>query len=383
MVATLLSLTYSRAGFGAAAAGALLLWLAAAGLPTVDRRWLRWMAAGYALTIVVAYVANPEMRARFGLTDRSYKVRYGFAHACVGEAGKPLDIAVDIKNLGEWPLSNVQAPGHLIHTWLTPFGKRLSPGWEQTPLPDMPQGTRSLLTLHTQLPRTPGEYVLAVDILRDQVLRVSESGNPLGWLGCLAVAPGTDLSAHAHDVVRLARPMDTSEVTVAPRLDLERRHYWRAAFLLFLRHPLLGHGADRFRFVDRGWVPDEAWDPRARAHSVPGETAVDFGLLGLGVLLALVLVTGRRLWQILRWPAWLPHHGRPGPALAAMAALGGLAVHSQVDYFLAYTQVAVILWPLLGLACGAAEHAAQSPSPSAAPDGERRTANGDTGPDGG
>lgn len=357
VVAVLLSLTYSRAGFGAAAAGAALLWWGARGLQPKDRRWLRWVSAGYALAVVLAYVINPEMRARFGINERSYRVRYAFDQACVGVAGKPVEIPIDIKNLGEWPLSNVQAPGHIIHTWLTPHGKRVTPGWVQTPLPTMEQGTAARVVVTAQMPRLPGDYILAVDILRDQVLRVSEAGNPIAWLGCLAVRPGGDVASHAGDRVRTGRPNDMSEVAAPARMDLERRHYWRAALLLFSRQPWLGYGADRFRMVDRGWVPDVAWDPRARAHSVPAETAVDFGLLGLGVLLALVLVTGKRLWRILRRPTWQPADGDPSLALAAMAALGGLAVHSQVDYFLAYTQVAAILWPLLGLACGAAEGA--------------------------
>ena len=141
--------------------------------------------------------------------------------------------------------------------------------------------------------------------------------------------------------------------------------------MLFARRPLLGYGADRFHLVHRGWVPDSGYDERARAHSVGAETAVDFGLLGIAVLLALVWVSGKRLWQILRRGV-LP---ADAPALAAMAALGGLAVHSQVDYFLAYTQVAVFVWPLLGLACGAPLSAAAvtgtADAPSATTDAER------------
>jgi O-antigen ligase len=119
-------------------------------------------------------------------------------------------------------------------------------------------------------------------------------------------------------------------------------------------------------------VPDFGYDERARAHSVAAETAVDFGLLGLAVLVALVAVSARRLWQVLRH-ATVAHDA---PALAAMAALGGLAVHLQVDYFLAYTQIAVFVWPLLGLACGAPLHATAegprdvAPAPPA-PDPER------------
>ena len=41
-----------------------------------------------------------------------------------------------------------------------------------------------------------------------------------------------------------------------------------------------------------------------------------------------------------------------GVAVAITAALCGIAVHSTVDYFLAYTQFALVLWPLLGVLVG-------------------------------
>ncbi len=348
-VAVLLSLTYSRAGFGAAVAGALLLTAVALHTPPQHRFWLRLLSVGYALTVVIAYAANPDMRARIGLTERSYQASYTFDRACVGQPNERLNVPVTIKNWGEWPLSNAQAPGSVMYTLLTPMGKMWMQGWETVRLPELKHGDRAQVVLHPQLPAKPGEYVLAVDIIRDEILRISALGNPMAWLRCTVLAPDQNGAVLRKHGVTLGRPSDTSFVSVSRAADLERHHYWRAALLLFARRPFLGYGADRFHLVHRGWVPDAGYDERARAHSVAAETAVDFGLLGLAVLVALVWVTGRRLWLILRRGV-LPGDA---PALAAMAALGGLAVHSQVDYFLAYTQVAVFVWPLLGLACGA------------------------------
>jgi hypothetical protein len=388
-VAVLLSLTYSRAGFGAAVIGALLLAGAARHSAANVRFWLRVLSVAYAATVVLAYALNPDMRARIGLTERSYQARYTFEQACVGHPGDRVEVPVTVKNSGEWPLSNAQAPGSVMYTLLTPMGKLVVPWWETVHLPPLAHGERKRVALHPQLPAKPGEYVLAVDIIRDEVLRISALGNPMAWLHCTVLARDEDDALLRKNGVRLGRPMDTSVVTVSRPADLERHHYWRAALLLFARHPLLGYGADRFHLVHRGWVPDAGYDDRARAHSVAAETAVDFGLLGLAVLLALVSVVAKRLWQIIRH-AQFP---QDAPALAAMAALGGLAVHSQVDYFLAYTQVAVIVWPLLGLACGAfrmpAPNATGTPDAAATLattaefDPERPSAHGGAGPDGG
>ena len=370
-VAVLLSLTYSRAGFGAAVVGALLLAVAAQQQPPDRRFWLRVLGIGYALTVIIAYAANPDMRARIGLTERSYQARYAFAQACVGQPRERVTVPLTVRNTGEWPLSNAQAPGSVMYTLLTTIGQPATPWWETVGLPTLNHGESAQVALHPKLPSKPGEYVLAVDIMRDQILRISALDNPMAWLRCTVLAPGDDAGALRSHGAALGRPADTSLVTVSRPADLERRHYWRAALLLFARRPLLGYGADRFHLVHRGWVPDSGYDERARAHSVGAETAVDFGLLGIAVLLALVWVSGKRLWQILRRGV-LP---ADAPALAAMAALGGLAVHSQVDYFLAYTQVAVFVWPLLGLACGAPLSAAAvtgtADAPSATTDAER------------
>ena len=385
-VAVLLSLTYSRAGFGAAVFGTLLLTVAAQNSPPKLKFWMRALSIGYAVTVVLAYAVNPDMRARIGLSERSYQARYTFEQACVGRPGERMAVPMTVKNAGEWPLSNAQAPGSVMYTLLTPMGRFVEPWWETVHLPPLDHGAKTRVMLHPQLPAKSGEYVLAVDIIRDEVLRISALGNPMAWLRCTVLAPDEDGAALRRKGAALGRPTDTSVVTVSRPADLERHHYWRAALLLFARRPLLGYGADRFRFVHHGWVPDPSYDERARAHSVAAETAVDFGLLGLGVLLALVTIVGRRLWRILR-RAQLPDDAA---ALAAMAALGGLAVHSQVDYFLAYTQVAVVVWPLLGLACGASRldsaargtpDAAPAAPPDAAPDAERPTAHGDGGRD--
>jgi hypothetical protein len=92
----------------------------------------------------------------------------------------------------------------------------------------------------------------------------------------------------------------------------------------------------------------EAYDPRARAHSVWLETAVDLGLLGVAAL-ALLAWTLLRACRLAFRRGWTSDRGT---ALAIAAGLAAFAVHSSVDYFLAYTQFAVVFWPLVGLLLG-------------------------------
>jgi hypothetical protein len=248
-----------------------------------------------------------------------------------------------VRNKGEWPLSNRQAGGLLIHTWVTPRGKQLLRRWERTPLPEMPPGAEATVPLRAELPGKPGVWVLAVDTLRDEVLRVSALGNGMAWMQCAVAPAGANLNDWAHLSID-APPDSTDEVTPGRRLELERRHYWRAALLLWERRPWLGWGADRFRLVHREYVAWEGYDDRARAHSVLAETAVDLGVVGVLALALLVVPLSVLAVRVLRLG------GRAEPlALAAVAGLGGLAVHSQVDYFLAYTQLSVLIWPMVGV----------------------------------
>lgn len=353
LVAVLLSLTYSRAGLVAGMVGAGLL--AYSARRQRDRRALVVVALGYAAAVGTAYVANPDMRARIGLTERSYRATYRARTPCMGHAGERAQVQVTVRNRGEWALSNRQAPGSLMSTLMTRQGRRVG-DWRSTPLPDMPHGARADVPVMVSLPERPGTYLLAIDVARDEVLRISALGNPMAYLTCVAAPPGTSLARLKAPSMASAQPLDASEVAATRRMELERKHYWWAAWQLVQEHPLLGLGADRFRLEYRRFVPAEAYDPRARAHSVIVETAVDLGVPGLLALLGLgiLLIGSARVAIRVGWRC----HGRrevggDGLTLGAAAGLCGFAVHSQVDYFLGYTQVAILFWPMLGLLCGA------------------------------
>ncbi len=342
LCALLLSVTYSRAGFGAALVGAgVLAW--SARLPDAPC-WTKRAAIGWWALVLMAYVANPDMRARIGLDERSYRPQYRFVKGCSGYPGDVVQVPLHIKNRGAWALSNRQAKGAAIHVLVDWRGKKTAQGWTWTPLPDRPPGAEAVVQLPVTLPGPPGEFVLVVDIMRDEVLRISGAGAPLAFVGCGVYEPGAPLQPGS---VAPVVPASLDAVRVSRMLDLERRHYWRAAILLWERRPWLGWGSDRFHSVHREYVPNGGYDFRARAHSIVLETAADLGMLGLAALAVLLWTlarTGRHAWR----RGW----AQGGRAIALAAGLSGLGVHSLVDYFLGYTQMAVVVWPLVGLLLG-------------------------------
>ena len=338
----MLSLTYSRAGLVAGVIGALaLLWSA--------RRSPRWPAlarnAGvFAALVALAYGANPDMRARFGLGEREYRVRYSFFDDCIGHAGGKVTIPMRVSNIGQWAVSNRQAPGQLAHVVWSGRGFPERSAFRYRTLADLLPGERVELNVTIELPKTPGLYTALFDIRRKGVLWIGSVGGPIGRLRCEARPPQVSLHGPWDPGPEAEAGLDRDIRFQGRPLELSRKHYWQAGLDLFARQPLTGIGADRFRFAYREFVPARAWDRRARSHSVIIETAANLGLLGLLALGLLAGVIGHAIFTTLR---------RRDPvdrtALAAAAALLSFGLHSTLDYFLGYMQIILIVWPIVGL----------------------------------
>lgn len=340
----MLSLTYSRAGLLAAVLGALSLVMAAR--VTRPRPPLMKVAAIFAIGVSLAYLANPDMRARLGLEQREYRVDYQFFGRCNGHVGTTTRVPVTIVNRGEWAVSNRQAPGQLAHVFWSGEGRPEASDFRYQDMPELGPGEQVELQVEIQLPEEPGWITTLFDIRRKKVLWISSTGNALGRLRCLARPRGMDLDASYDPPTRVDASLLADPSFQRRPLELSRLHYWSAAGQLLAQRPWLGHGADRFRLAYRAYVPKRAWDPRARSHSVVIETAANLGLLGLAALGLLAGAVGASLFGVFRAGV------SAGPLrLAAAAATLAFGLHSCVDYFLGYTQIYLVAWPIIGLAC--------------------------------
>ena len=338
----MLSLTYSRAGLLAGVLASLVLAASARRARTEPR--LARAAFVFAALLSVAFLANPDMRARLGMGKREYRVRYEFGGPCEGPAAGDVQVPLTLTNVGEWPISDRHAPGEVGYLiWPTrgePDGRAL----RYRKLPTLRHGDRFETMLDVHLPDKPGPWSLVVDIRRKGVIWLSAVGTEVGRATCTVhQAPG---SGPVDPSLRLRA---TEDIHMQGRpLELARRHYWQAAVQLLTERPWLGHGADRYRMSYGRLVPAAAWDGRARAHSVILETAADLGLLGL-LLLGLVIGTVAACMR----PNLLMAAGASRISTAAAIALVGFGLHSLVDYFLGYTQILLVVWPIVGLATAA------------------------------
>ncbi len=357
----MLSLTYSRAGLVAGIIGAVALWIAARRQP--GRQSLARVAAIFAVGITLAYGANPDMRARFGLEERTYKVRYSFFAECIGHVGEMVRIPMRISNIGQWPVSNRQAPGQLAHVVWSGESSPEPSAFRYYSLPDLNAAERHELDVHIRLPERAGLYTTLFDIRRKGILWIGSAGSPIGRLPCEARPADVDLVGPWDPGPDAGLGQDRDIRFQRRPLELSRLHYWQTALRLFQAHPWLGIGADRFRFAYKEQVPPRAWDERARAHSLVMETAANLGLLGLLALGLLAGVVGRALFERL----WRRDR-TDDIALAASAAVLAFGLHSLVDYFLGYTQILLIAWPVIGLVCADLPRRAQA-TDKEAPDG--------------
>lgn len=335
-----LSLTYSRAGLLAGVLGAGLLMVAAR---RAGMRRQAAVAGTFAALLVLAFGANPDMRARLGVGSREYKVEYTVHGVCHGVIGSRASLIVEVRNTGSWPISNRQAPGQLA--WTLWDGGKL-PGKEDftfIDLGDVRAGQRVDVPVRFKLPPRPGRFTILFDVRRKDVIWLSSVGSDLGSAPCAVRDRGEPLLAA--DIQFTGHSLRT---VMHRRAELSRKHYWQAAARLFSERPLLGQGADRFRVEHGRMVPAKTFDSRARAHSIVVETAADLGIAGLAALgLFIGGLAATLLNNLLR-------AGQISPAqLAASIATIAFALHSLVDYFLAYTKILAVLWPIVGLACSA------------------------------
>ena len=353
----MLSLTYSRAGLLAGLLGLVCVGYVA------YRRHMQEVGRhviGAALLLAVSYLGNPDMRGRLGMEQRRYDVLYRIEGPCAGAPGERVEVPIFVRNDGQWPLTNRQAPGDIAIVVLPEEGPPDSSDFHYMPLPVLGPGEGVTMTVAFDLPGEARWQPLMVDIRRKNVLWLSSVGVEPGHFLCRVAAPGQRLPPRGrsdHEDFRFEhRPM-----------ELERHDYWQAAVALFRESPIFGHGADRFRQLYGRHVPLGGWDPRARSHSIVFETAANLGVVGLLALLLLTITVGARVARAFGYRDRGLVPVRPlGVALAG--GLIGFALHSLVDYFLAYTKILVVVWPILGIAMARAAPPVNEPEAAAPPE---------------
>jgi O-antigen ligase len=162
-----------------------------------------------------------------------------------------------------------------------------------------------------------------------------------GFVAGLLGVGGWIAYAHSADVLRVS----FGEAEYAGGVG-NRGELYRAAWRMFVRHPLTGVGAGNYELVLSGYGLQGV---RTHANSWYLQSLAEGGIAlfaaTLGVVAATLTTFGRRLRDGSPW------------VLAAFAAALAMALHQIADYLVFYPKVGATLWLLFGI--GAASIAAQ------------------------
>jgi hypothetical protein len=206
---------------------------------------------------------------------------------------------------------------------------------------DVPPGTRRIVRARVTAPATPGRYLLIWDMIwKGTTWFAPKTGN-------YQMAPVTVIessgAANSGPSRRPAKP-DIASLPTAPALD--RRQIWTAALKMIEQRPLFGLGAQGVRMNYLAFAPSgQAGKSPPHAHNLALELGADWGVVGGGIFIALLLVLW---WPFLRGVVL----GNVASAwqLAAIGMAAALLGHELVDYFLTKQAMFAVLWLLCGLA---------------------------------
>ncbi|MBC8162754.1 MAG: O-antigen ligase family protein [Roseiflexaceae bacterium] len=223
----------------------------------------------------------------------------------------------------------------------------------RTPLPrDIAPGETIALSAQIMAPASPGRYVLAWDMLREQ-------GG--GWFKQATPQKGTLVIVGGAITAPRPAPVPFVEEDLP---SPARGVLWQAATQLWRERPLLGIGPDVFRHVYGPRLGLARWDERIHTNNLYLEILTGAGLIGLSACLALFGTLARHIVPVLLRPRTIlptqPHSAWAWWCLLASSlGIAVFLIHGLLDVFLAFTATYVLFWCWIGLAAACAERLAQ------------------------
>jgi hypothetical protein len=348
LIATLL--TYSRGGAVAAVAGivAVFVFMGARRVEAALRLRRTWILGGTVLLVVIGgflALASPGS-VLLRLRTQSDLDWYRATFAPVGGHSLPRTMAtghleqvpIVATNTGAlaWRAQGID-PYRISYHWLLPSGRVIVFDGARTVLPrDVAPGGTIQLVAAVLAPDRPGRYLLAWDVVQENVLWFSIHS------GTYSTVPVRVIGKPIAGVVEGARYRHPNALPQTPPAP-DRTQLWTVAWRMIKARPLVGVGPDGYR-LDYGRYttpPLRTWDTRIYANSLPLELAADLGVIGAGLFFGFLLLN---VWPLMR-VAW----GSASWAVAVVASIVAFSTHGLIDYLLGNHAVFILLWLLLAL----------------------------------
>jgi O-antigen ligase len=330
-----LMFTYSRGALVATGVGLLAVAAVLARRPQRGRAAPALAAVGVLGLCATSFAWSGEVfRLRLGSegTSRWYLARYEPAEKSLHlRPGELRTTPVRVTNGGRktWTVGD---EFYLAYHWWSLERQLLEEG-ERTPLPrDLGPGESVLLDANVRAPRQEGRLLLVWDMVHEHTT----------WFSGQGVTPRV-----VPAVISILPPADTPEPVVpGAAADVGwqpgRWELWRLALGMWRERPLLGVGADNFRWLYGPRAGRAVWDTRVFANNLYLEAAATTGTLGLvaicGTLAASGLAGARAGWSA------------PAVAPSVCGLVAAVAAHGAVDYLLAFTGHYLLLALVVGMA---------------------------------
>jgi hypothetical protein len=262
-----------------------------------------------------------------------------------------ITVPVTLRNDGRmtWEAAGV-LPIHLSYHWMSADEDvYLHFDGARTPLPrDVAPGETISVNAIVRAPEQPGNYRLQWDLVHENVTWFDRKEGMTAEVRAYTIAPaGRTQSAAGTSPAALAPTAQISVEAISDTASVERLKLWRAAWAMFLDHPIVGVGPDGFRNMYGKYAGVTEWNRNIYTNNMYIEMFVNLGLVGGLVFLTLVFAALRRIARSLlrepSGPVWLL-------GLGASAACVAFFAHGVVDYFLFATPIYILFWFLLGVA---------------------------------
>jgi O-antigen ligase len=220
---------------------------------------------------------------------------------------------------------------------------------ERTGLPhDVAPGESVVVDAVVLAPPKPGTYELEWDLVQEHVAWFYQKSKSRSVSTRYQVQPATGLSP-VRPPQSSFPPVSVYEIEEYDNSAVPRGQLWRAAFAMFLDHPITGVGPDGFRHLYGRYAGKTEWNRNIYTNSTYLEMFTNLGLLGGFAFLWLV---GLALWRAVRnlgSSRWQAARGEWIIALGATAALIAFLVHGFVDYFLFSTPLYIAFWFIMAV----------------------------------
>jgi O-antigen ligase len=299
------------------------------------------------LAIVLLYF-NPTARLRLVSETETewYRATYTAPPLSTIQPGARVRVPVTITNSSPrvWESTTTQ-PFLLSYHLYQADGTLVTYDGARTVLDDpVPPGAAVTIDAYLFAPDAPGEYLVAWDMLQEQVTWFSWKENaPHTMTLTVAGTPATDNELNITET-----PTAVVRIPTPTRFEL-----WRIAFDMVRAAPVLGIGPDTFRLRYGYEMGYENFDPHIHTNNQYIEFLVGSGIVGLAGFLIFSAALVLNVWRILQrqqgW-VWRWHF-----TLALLLIVWYL--HGMVDSFWQFTPSYILFWLLAALALTPAKFA--------------------------